>query len=368
MSPIPRGDDLSHSFRLKKLEEMVAELSRRDTVIADATGVPRDMLLLNDVTVPAVQTDVGVINDVTIPAIRTTAEQAATDATALQGKFPITATDISDGAISTPKLSADAIDGMTVTGALIRTAATGQRVEISSTEANRVRFYTGNASETAPGVVESWSTTEPLEAGFSMISPAFSGATPAEVQLSVLQGGMTSINADAGQVSLQAHATTATTGGPGNVFIRSDAGNVTLQAPSGGISANAGDIGLTANAISLTTSGGGPVTVNNANIVTTTASQTLTGKNLRNTSNAMPMRGGSGTFTGNGSGVITIPHGLGATPTWAVVIPHGTTLYFATIAGFTATEITANIVHKDGTANLGSGTLTFSWVCGITTV
>jgi hypothetical protein len=109
------------------------------------------------------------------------------------------------------------------------------------------------------------------------------------------------------------------------------------------------------------------ISIGSAPVATTTDTQTLTNKDLRDASNAMPMRGGSGSFTGNGNGVITIPHGLGATPTWAVVIAHGTALYFATIAGFTATAITANIVHKDGTATLGAGTLTFSWVCGITT-
>lgn len=47
------------------------------------------------------------------------------------------------GVIQGSQLAADAIDGKTITGALIRTAATGQRIEIDSVADGQFRFYTG---------------------------------------------------------------------------------------------------------------------------------------------------------------------------------------------------------------------------------
>jgi hypothetical protein len=307
------------------------------------------MILLNDTTVPAVQTDVGVINNVTIPAVRNTAEQAATDATALQGKFPITATDISDGAISTPQLSANAIDGMTVTGALIRTAVSGQRVEIKSSNVNRVDFYSGAAGEVAPGNVRSLSPTAG-QAQTSVTAPTLLGVTPAELNLAS--------RTDIGASQAFLTADEVKIGPTANTFVSADE----VQIESTGVDRNliltsVRDVAVSAQRL----------IVNAVPVVTTTGAQTLTNKDLRDATNVMPIRGGNGTFTGNGSGVITIPHGLGTTPTWAMVIAHGTAAYFATIAGFTATTIVANIVNKDGTGTLGSSSLPVSWVCGITT-
>lgn len=90
----------------------------------------------------------------TADTAQSTAVAAAADAATALGKFPIVATDITDGAISTPKLSANAIDGMTITGALFRTAASGQRIEIDSISAeNEMRFYSGHAGEINPGYI-----------------------------------------------------------------------------------------------------------------------------------------------------------------------------------------------------------------------
>lgn len=63
----------------------------------------------------------------------------------------ITGTQIANGSISTPKLTATAIDGMTITGALIRTAAAGRRVQADSTDYDRVQFFSGVAGETQAG-------------------------------------------------------------------------------------------------------------------------------------------------------------------------------------------------------------------------
>lgn len=53
---------------------------------------------------------------------------------------------IGDNAITTPKLAATAIDGMTVTGALLRTAASGQRMQF---DINGLRAFNASGVETA---------------------------------------------------------------------------------------------------------------------------------------------------------------------------------------------------------------------------
>ncbi|HSX68135.1 hypothetical protein [Nocardioides sp.] len=71
----------------------------------------------------------------------------------LNGIPPSSLTDdmIADGAITGPKLSADAIDGKTITGAFIRTAAAGKRWELDSNPANELRAYSGHPDEVASG-------------------------------------------------------------------------------------------------------------------------------------------------------------------------------------------------------------------------
>jgi hypothetical protein len=63
----------------------------------------------------------------------------------------ITAELLADNSVTGTKLTADAIDGKTITGAFIRTAATGKRWELSSTPQNRFNAFSGLATETAPG-------------------------------------------------------------------------------------------------------------------------------------------------------------------------------------------------------------------------
>lgn len=121
----------------------------------------------------ALQVDLDTLNDVTLPALQTE----------LDGILPITETDIADDAITTPKiaanavtaneiaantitanemaadsitaneLTADAIDGKVITGALFRTVATGARVEIGDNPTTpgatdeEVRFHSGDPDE-----------------------------------------------------------------------------------------------------------------------------------------------------------------------------------------------------------------------------
>lgn len=65
----------------------------------------------------------------------------------------ITADMLADESVTGSKLSADAIDGKTITGAFIRTAATGKRWELSSAAVNLLRAFSGATGEAAPGAL-----------------------------------------------------------------------------------------------------------------------------------------------------------------------------------------------------------------------
>lgn len=92
-----------------------------------------------------------------IAALTITAAQiAATTITAAQiAAGTITATQIASGTITTTQLTATAIDGMTITGSTIRTAASGARINIGASGTQEfVQFYTGGVNETTPGSLQ----------------------------------------------------------------------------------------------------------------------------------------------------------------------------------------------------------------------
>jgi len=86
--------------------------AEQDLIVAEA-----DIVTLNTVTIPAITADINTINTVTIPAItadidtinNVTIPAITADITDLEDKFPIGTTDISDNAISTPKLQANSV-------------------------------------------------------------------------------------------------------------------------------------------------------------------------------------------------------------------------------------------------------------------
>lgn len=163
-----------------------------------------------------------------IAANAITASELAANAV-IAGKIAagtIVAADIAAGTITTAKLAADAIDGMTITGALFRTAAAGQRIEIDSPAAdNEVRFYSGVSGEAAPGIIEATAS-----AGFGQVrlaSPEFTSGI-AELILQSHPTNITSFNATAGQVVINATESSA------DVLIASASGDIIL-APTAGV-------------------------------------------------------------------------------------------------------------------------------------
>lgn len=107
-------------------------------VVVQRMSIADEFIGENAIISGAITTEKLAANAVTadkIVANAITTEKLAADA--------VTADKIVANAITGDKIAANAIDGKTITGALIRTAASGQRVE---TEANRLRFYGGNGA------------------------------------------------------------------------------------------------------------------------------------------------------------------------------------------------------------------------------
>lgn len=88
--------------------------------------------------VTAEKISAGAVTTAKLTALAVTAEKIAAGA--------IVADKIAAGAITTTKLAATAIDGMTITGSLIRTAATGQRIQLDT---QGLRAFNTSGVETA---------------------------------------------------------------------------------------------------------------------------------------------------------------------------------------------------------------------------
>lgn len=100
----------------------------------------------------------------------------------------ITAAMLADGSVTGPKLSFDAIDGKTITGAFIRTAATGQRWEIDAPGfSDQIRGYTG-----APGEIDPASLTIAPGGSSNVLAlkaPKLHANNPAELDLQQIDAG-----------------------------------------------------------------------------------------------------------------------------------------------------------------------------------
>jgi hypothetical protein len=326
-----------------------------------ANAITASELAANAVTAGKIAAGTIVAADIAAGTITATQLAAGAVTAAKIAAGTITATEIAAGTITGTELSASAINGKTITGALIRTMASGMRVQLDSTSGNRIQFYSGVAGETAPGYIQSSSSTLDIKA------PVVTGWGQAEINL----GG---------------------DGGPGGVS-RADviADHVELTTASAGI--EVGDTGPTGSPV-------GPQGVrmtgtiaqfNGVELVRTTDAQTLTNKNLTSGTNTFPSTlatlTGTQTLTNktldgvklgvsgsvfsnlrigqsanaaiNGSGQIIISHGLGVTP--LVVVAMGATHYFR-LQGQSSTTFT--LICRDATTNalVTSGTCTVFWI------
>lgn len=79
--------------------------------------------------------------------------------------------ELADGSVTGPKISVGALDGKIITGALIRSAATGQRWEQDSVLYNEIRGYSGHANEIDPARITVGVTSGTPTPFLSLASP-----------------------------------------------------------------------------------------------------------------------------------------------------------------------------------------------------
>lgn len=150
-----------------------------------ATTIDAGKLVANTIT--AGQIAALTITAAQIAANTITASQiAANTITAAQiAAGTITATQLAAGAVIAGKIAAGAIDAMTITGAILRTAATGSRMQIENdVSAGVIKFYSGAAGETA-GYINPNTYGAPANIGsLTLASPNPSGQLQAIFQMS----------------------------------------------------------------------------------------------------------------------------------------------------------------------------------------
>lgn len=101
----------------------------------------------------------------------------------------ITAGLIAADAITGTKIQAGALDGKTITGALIRTAASGQRWELTSANVSTLLAYSGLAEETAPAGIRIQGTPGGGTSGYSNVgfTSGNFGNTPGGITIETFQ-------------------------------------------------------------------------------------------------------------------------------------------------------------------------------------
>ncbi len=152
-----------------------------------ANSVTAVKIAANSVT--AVKINAGAVTTDKLYAFAVTAEKIAAGAIIAEkiAAGAIIAEKIAAGAITTAKLAATAIDGMTITGALIRTAATGQRLQF---DINGLQAY-----DSSGNVVSTLSSQSGL---FRVQSAAVPGRSESTLYLATNQtsGGLAQVRGD----------------------------------------------------------------------------------------------------------------------------------------------------------------------------
>jgi hypothetical protein len=342
-----RGDDLY-------VVNIIGREVRFDGAMIDADTIPPNPELLAELA--ATQAEVDTLNTVTLPALDVTIAANAASIDSLEGRFPvtgpdieanaitankidagavttaklaagavtaneiaahtitaneiaagtITADEIGAGEITTGKLAAGAIDGMTITGAVVQTAE--PTVGISSirmrddSSAGIIEFFGGLASET-PGFID------PTAGGGFPAVIIESGKTPTmteEARLLLLSGAT-----DQSSASLSADSVALNSSGNASLLVDDD-GDATLSGETVNL------VTLTTAAILMDSSGTavtGPATFDDD--VDVAGAFTVGGSGVAMSQIRTGNVGSGGTTSG--SGMLNISHG-GATAPDVVLI------------------------------------------------
>lgn len=157
-----------------------------------ANAVTASELNAGAVTAGKIAADAVTANEIAAGAVTASELSAGAVTTTKLAAGAVTANEIAAGAITAVKLDAAAITGKTVTGGIVRTAASGQRVQMDSATQNQIQFFSGTTGETQPGYV---ATDIPSagNAALKLSSPFFSSAPVAQLYLTSQAGSNKSI-------------------------------------------------------------------------------------------------------------------------------------------------------------------------------
>lgn len=157
-----------------ELDTAQADIDAAETAIAsNATAISAAQSSidnLEDTVIPglnadiaAAQSDLDTLNTVTIPGINSDLAAANVDIAALEafdaGVFPIVETDIQDGAITTPKMTANSIDGDRITAntlnasKIVAGSITSDRMTANSITGDRIQANTLDAAKIVAGSI-----------------------------------------------------------------------------------------------------------------------------------------------------------------------------------------------------------------------
>ena len=281
------------------------------------------------------------------------------------------------------------VTGSTITGGTVRTAASGKRVQLTTTLNDYVQFYTGDASETASGYgyvkVDVSSAASSRAGRIFIVAPKLNSDGTAMINVT----GPSADGTIEPTITLQASNNAATTGrinltapagitlaGGGLVAIDSgtsvsvtDLTGTVQVGTTGGtnigigttiIQARSGGSGSTLSV----NPGGGDVALSAASRIGTDAvkayGQTVcVGPSAIN--RPYEVNGDSASYTTNASGQVNINHGLGGTPTSVVAVSgNGGNSRWMAIDTLGATTFRVTVYNSAGTVN--STSVSIKWI------
>lgn len=293
-----------------------------------------------------------------------TPAQATTDEIAAN---TITADQLAANAVTAGKIQAEALDGMTITGATIRTAEDGKRWEIDSSNQNEIRGYSGVPGEIGPGslIVDDFGSGTPtvtlrppylvagdVSAAVELFHDA-SGHSQADLQAN--DSGITGVYSDSAASIWNQMKASVSADASGSHF---GVGNVGAgSAVSLGLDSDAGFSVSVADGAS----GDSTLTVDTAGRM---SADVDAGFAINNTTPVKGAHFGTANVALNNvaqaSTVISFTSPTGAAPAAVIVTARGTSAYFATCLTKTATSATLSVRHHANT--LGTVTLPVDYI------